>query len=138
MEQTPATEAARAAHPETFRTGIVRPGTDGVPEFIAPKSSNIHGIGFADGALFLQFGAGKVYRYTANMAGVNMAKHHELILAAESAGSYFAKQLRNSPYIGCVSIGRVLAAAPVASTAAMPMQDMDGKPMVQHEHGDGV
>jgi hypothetical protein len=136
MEQTPAVEAARAAHPETFRTGVVKPGTDGVPELIAPRSSNIHGIGYADGVLFLQFPAGKVYRYTTN--GDSMGAHHDEMLMAESVGSYFAREIRNNPRVICTYLGRVMDPQPVASTAAMPLQDMDGKPMAQHENGDGV
>jgi hypothetical protein len=100
-----ATEAARAAHPDTFRHGVVVPGKDGVPELIAPLSTNIHGIGAADGALFLRFPAGKVYRYTSTAE--DMDAHGAAMLKAESAGKYFAQNLRHNPRVVCVYLGRV-------------------------------
>ena len=118
-----AKEAAAAAHPETFRTCIVRPGHDGVPELTTTPSSNIQGIGFSGGALFVQFQGGKVYRYTEVDSAAGLAVHHGALLTAESRGSYFAKHLRNNPLIACTYLGR--CADPVV-------------PVDFHENGDGV
>jgi len=88
-------------------TGIITPdqfAALGIPELLATRSSNIHGIGFADGALYLKFQGGKLYRYT----GEGIAQHAQAMLVAESAGSYFAKNLRANAAITCNYIGRVV------------------------------
>lgn len=123
-----AIDAAHAAHPETSRTGVVRPGHDGVPVFITTSSSNVQAIGFADGALFVLFTRGKVYRYTAKeqpapAAPVDMAALHAGMMTAASKGSYFAQHLRRNAAVDCVYLGRC--------------DDPIAPPVEHHENGDG-
>lgn len=121
-------EAARRAHPETYSTGVVRPGHDGVPVLVTTSSSNVHAVGFADGALFVRFANGSVYRYTAKEspavpdAAADVAALHAGLMAAASKGSYLSQHLRRNAAVDCVYLGRCFD--PVASVE-------------HHENGDG-
>ncbi len=82
-----------------------------IPALQPTKSSNIQGIGFHDGALYLRFGS-KVYRYT----GPKVAQHHADLVAAESMGVHFAKNVRRCSETTCELVGNVEPEAPPVGT----------------------
>lgn len=67
-----------------------------LPPLAPTSSSNIKGIGFHGGALFLQFG-NRVYKYT----GPKVQQHHADLLAAESMGKHFGANVRRCPDTQC-------------------------------------
>lgn len=96
-------------------------------EFIAPRSGNVHGIAMLGDALFVKFQGGKVYRYTAKDPALverpeSVRAHYDAMLTVNSAGSYFAANLRNNKAIHCQLIG---------THAETVLSE-------RHENGDGV
>lgn len=94
-EQT--TDAAQRLTPEEIAELIGR------LQFVAPRSGNIHGVAMLEDALFVKFQGGKVYRYTASH--LDLHGHYTNMLHAESAGSYFAVNVKNNKAIACQLIG---------------------------------
>jgi hypothetical protein len=81
-----------------------------LPEMLTtPRGSNIMAMGFRGGVLYIQFQAGKVYRYF----GEGLRDHHSAMLLAESPGKYFHQHLRGNAAIRVEYVGRV--SDPIAS-----------------------
>lgn len=97
------------------------PGQNGIPELIITPSGNIVAMGFADGAIFLLFPAGKLYRYTGDVIPDHWAK----LQTAASKGGYFQAYIRRDPAVHTEYVGRVLD--PVVKPESS-----------KHENGDGV
>lgn len=56
-------------------------------------SSNIKAVGYENGELRIEFANGTTYAYT----GPTAERHHQEIMKAESAGRYFAAEIRRDP-----------------------------------------
>ena len=60
-----------------------------IPELKPVQSSNIAAVAHHDGALFVKFNSGKVWKYP----GVPVSAYNEMLLSG-SVGSYFARHVK--------------------------------------------
>jgi hypothetical protein len=72
-----------------------------IPALTPTSSSQIRGIGFDGGALYLMFNGSKVYRYT----GPKVEQHYNDLLAAESMGRHFGAHVRHCKETTCEPLG---------------------------------
>jgi hypothetical protein len=63
-------------------------------------SSQIRSAGHENGTMEIEFRSGRVYRYT----GEKVTEHYNNMVKADSAGSYFVKNIRHCPHTVCEEI----------------------------------